>query len=131
MKKLIYSLMALFAATTLYSCCGFEEVDMGYPQSVNFTKDGGEKIVTTDKGKKFNSASVIDFNTANEGMMREDEDGTGYCELEWLRVEYQSYPVQNEELKIIAQPNPNNEPRTLWIELLSGPKAHIIKVVQQ
>lgn len=113
------------------SCCGIEEVDMGYPQSVNFTKDGGEKIVTTDKSKTFISASVIDYNTANEGMMRKDEDGTGYCELEWLRVEYQSYPVQNEELKIIAQPNPNNEPRTLWIELLSGPKAHIIKVEQE
>lgn len=113
------------------SCCGIEEVDMGYPQYVNFTKDGGEKIVTTDKSKTFISASVIDYNTANEGMMRKDEDGTGYCELEWLRVEYQSYPVQNEELKIIAQPNPNNEPRTLWIELLSGPKAHIIKVEQE
>ena len=131
MKKYLFNFTLCIMSILCTSCCGIEEVDMGYPQSVNFTKDGGEKIVTTDKGKKFNSASVIDYNTANEGMMREDEDGTGYCELEWLRVEYQSYPVQNEELKIIAQPNPNNEPRTLWIELLSGPKAHIIKVVQQ
>lgn len=129
--KYLFNFTLCIMSILCTSCCGIEEVDMGYPQSVNFTKDGGEKIVTTDKGKKFNSASVIDYNTANEGMMREDEDGTGYCELEWLRVEYQSYPVQNEELKIIAQPNPNNEPRTLWIELLSGPKAHIIKVEQE
>lgn len=129
--KYLFNFTLCIMSILCTSCCGIEEVDMGYPQSVNFTKDGGEKIVTTDKGKKFNSASVIDFNTANEGMMREDEDGTGYCELEWLRVEYQAYPVQNEELKIIAQPNPNNEPRTLWIELLSGPKAHIIKVEQE
>ena len=131
MKKYLFNFTLCIMSILCTSCCGIEEVDMGYPQSVNFTKDGGEKIVTTDKGKKFNSASVIDYNTANEGMKREDEDGTGYCELEWLRVEYQSYPVQNEELKIIAQPNPNNEPRTLWIELLSGPKAHIIKVEQE
>lgn len=131
MKKYLFNFTLCIMSILCTSCCGIEEVDMGYPQSVNFTKDGGEKIVTTDKGKKFNSASVIDYNTANEGMMREDEDGTGYCELEWLRVEYQAYPVQNEELKIIAQPNPNNEPRTLWIELLSGPKAHIIKVEQE
>ncbi len=131
MKKYLLNFTLCIMSILCTSCCGIEEVDMGYPQSVNFTKDGGEKIVTTDKGKKFNSASVIDYNTANEGMMREDEDGTGYCELEWLRVEYQAYPVQNEELKIIAQPNPNNEPRTLWIELLSGPKAHIIKVEQE
>lgn len=129
--KYLFNFTLCIMSILCTSCCGIEEVDMGYPQSVNFTKDGGEKIVTTDKGKKFNSASVIDYNTANEGMMREDEDGTGYCELEWLRVEYQAYPVQNEELKIIAQPNPNNEPRTLWIELLSGPKAHIIKVEQE
>lgn len=129
--KYLFNFTLCIMSILCTSCCGIEEVDMGYPQSVNFTKDGGEKIVTTDKGKKFNSASVIDYNTANEGMMREDEDGTGYCELEWLRVEYQSYPVQNEELKIIAQPNPNNEPRTLWIELLSGPKVHIIKVEQE
>ena len=131
MKKYLFNFTLCIMSILCTSCCGIEEVDRGYPQSVNFTKDGGEKIVTTDKGKKFNSASVIDYNTANEGMMREDEDGTGYCELEWLRVEYQAYPVQNEELKIIAQPNPNNEPRTLWIELLSGPKAHIIKVEQE
>lgn len=131
MKKYLFNFTLCIMSILCTSCCGIEEVDMGYPQSVNFTKDGGEKIVTTDKGKKFNSASVIDYNTANEGMMREDEDGTGYCELEWLRVEYQAYPVQNEELKIIAQPNPNNEPRTLWIELLSGPKVHIIKVEQE
>ena len=121
---------ALCIMSILCTSC-FEEVDMGYPQSVNFTKDGGEKIVTTDKGKTFISASVIDYNTANEGMMRTAEDGTGYCELEWLRVEYLSYPALNEELKIIAQPNPNNKPRTLWIELHSGPKEHIIKVEQE
>ena len=131
MKKYLFNFTLCIMSILCTSCCGIEEVDMGYPQSVNFTQDGGEKFVTTDKGKKFNSASVIDYNTAIEGMMREDEDGTGYCELEWLRVEYQAYPVQNEELKIIAQPNPNNEPRTLWIELLSGPKAHIIKVEQE
>ena len=51
------------------SCWGFEEVDMGYPQSVNFTKDGGEKIVTTDKSKTFISASVIDYNTANAAAL--------------------------------------------------------------
>ena len=131
MKK-YFAIFTLCIMSILFtSCWGFEEVDMGYPQSVNFTKDGGEKIVTTDKSKTFISASVIDYHTAHERMMRTDEDGTGYCELEWLRVEYQSYPAQNEELKIIAQPNPNNEPRTLWIELHSGSKEHIIKVEQE
>ena len=43
MKK-IFTLLALVLAVVMTSC--EKEVDLGYPQTVNFAKDGGEKIVT-------------------------------------------------------------------------------------
>ena len=64
--KYLFNFALCIMSILCTSCWGFEEVDMGYPQSVNFTKDGGEKIVTTDKSKTF--ISVIEITISLAGM---------------------------------------------------------------
>ena len=79
-----------------------------------------------DDAKAFWGITVIDYNTAGEGMYISNDGEGGYCEYEWLRAESDC----SKRLKIIAQPNTTNNPRTLWVELYSGYKYHVIKVEQ-
>lgn len=114
--KSIKLLLALLSFS-LFSCGPFEEVNMGYPESVTFSKEGGVETISEDDAKAFRHISVIDYKTAGEG---------GYCEYEWLRAESD----HSKELRIIAQPNTTGKPRTLWVELYSSYKYHVIKVEQ-
>ena len=99
---------------------------MGYPTSVTFSEEGGVETISADDVKAFRHISVIDYNTAGEGMFISNDGEGGYCEYEWLRAESD----YSKSLKIIAQPNTTGKPRTLWVELYSGYKYHVIKVEQ-
>ena len=99
---------------------------MGYPESVTFSKEGGVETISVDDAKKFWHFSIIDYNTASEGMFISNEGEGGYCEYEWLRAESD----YGKRLTVIAQPNTTGMPRTLWVELYSGYKYHVIKVEQ-
>ena len=101
---------------------------MGYPESVTFSKEGGVETISVEDAKKFFHISIIDYETAGEGMFIGNDGEGGYCEYAWLRVEMESN--SGTEFKVIAQPNTTNNPRTLWIELTSGYKYHVIKVEQ-
>lgn len=99
---------------------------MGYPESVTFSKEGGVETISEDDAKAFRHISVIDYKTAGEGMFISNDGEGGYCEYEWLRAESDC----SKRLKIIAQPNTTGKPRTLWVELYSSYKYHVIKVEQ-
>ena len=120
--KLLFALLSF----SLVSCGAFEEVNMGYPESVTFSKEGGVETISVDDAHTFNIITVIDYKTAGEGMFISNDGYGGYCEYEWLRAESD----RSKELRIIAQPNTTGKPRTLWIELTSSYKYHVIKVEQ-
>ena len=120
--KLLLALLSF----SLFSCGPFEEVNMGYPESVTFSKEGGVEPISVDDAHTFNIITVIDYKTAGEGMFISNDGYGGYCEYEWLRAESD----RSKELRIIAQPNTTGKPRTLWIELTSSYKYHVIKVEQ-
>ena len=122
--KLLFALLSI----SLFSCGAFEEVNMGYPESVTFSKEGGVETISVDDAKAFSMITVIDYKTAGEGMFISNDGEGGYCEYAWLRVEMESN--SGTEFKVIAQPNTTNNPRTLWIELTSGYKYHVMKVEQ-
>lgn len=123
MKRVLFAIVLPFV---LLSCGAFEEVNMGYPESVTFSKEGGVETISEDDAKAFRHISVIDYKTAGEGMYISNDGEGGYCEYEWLRAESDC----SKELRIIAQPNTTGKPRTLWVELYSGYKYHVIKVEQ-
>lgn len=123
MKRVLFAIVLPFV---LLSCGAFEEVNMGYPESVTFSKEGGVETISEDDAKAFRHITVIDYKTAGEGMYISNDGEGGYCEYEWLRAESDC----SKELRIIAQPNTTGKPRTLWVELYSGYKYHVIKVEQ-
>lgn len=123
MKKLLF---AIVLPIMLLSCGAFEEVNMGYPESVTFSMEGGVETISVDDAKAFRGITVIDYNTAGEGMFISNDGEGGYCEYEWLRAESD----YSKRLKVIAQPNTTGKPRTLWVELYSSYKYHVIKVEQ-
>ena len=123
MKKLLF---AIVLPIMLLSCGPFEEVNMGYPTSVTFSTEGGVEYISVDNAHTFNIITVIDYKTAGEGMFISNDGEGGYCEYAWLRAESDC----SKELRIIAQPNTTGKPRTLWVELYSNYKYHVIKVEQ-
>lgn len=122
--KLLFALLLL----SLCSCGKFEEVNMGYPDVVKFSDNGGVETISVEDAKPFFSITIIDYNTAGEGMYYSNEGSGVYCEYEWLRVETEA--DNSTLMRVIAKPNITGEPRTLWIELYYGYEYHVIKVVQ-
>lgn len=106
----------------------FKEVDLGFPATVTFSKEGGTKTVTGDVA--FTNADIHDYTTGEQGEETLREDGTRYNSYKWLKVEYKEYKWNSKELTIYAEPNTTGKSRKLYIELYSGPEYHVIKVVQ-
>ena len=105
--------------------CEFEETDLGFPKSITFTRNGGEKTIIGNESFVF--AEIQDYK-GNHGSIEGGEDGKLYNVYDWLRVAY--VELYNEELKIYAMPNTTNRQRTLYIELYSGQEYHVVKVTQ-
>lgn len=123
MKKYLSSSYLLVFAFLIISC--FKEVDLGYPKTVTFSKDGGEKSVTGTTS--FTNANIYDYKSGEDGYFVNREDDVESWEYEWLKIEY---IPNSKELKIIAEPNMSAKSRKLHIELYSGPEYHVIKVKQ-
>lgn len=124
MKRFILCLMALLAVSVMTSC--EKEADFGYPQSVNFTKDGGEKVITGTTN--FTDAHIHDYKSGEDGEFIPREDDIQCQVYEWLSIEYLA---NSTELKIIAEPNASGKSRKLHIELHSGPEYHVVEVKQE
>ena len=123
MKK-IFTLLALVVAVVMTSC--EKEVDFGYPTSVTFTADGGEKTITGVE--PFTDAHIHDYNSGDQGSVLPNEGDIDIEVFKWLKIEYVAHST---ELKIIAEPNTSGKSRKLHIELHSGPEYHVVEVKQE
>lgn len=123
MKK-IFTLLALVVAVVMTSC--EKEVDFGYPTSVTFTADGGEKTITGVE--PFTDAHIHDYNSGDQGSVLPNEGDIDIEVFKWLKIEYVTH---SRELKIIAEPNASGKSRKLHIELHSGPEYHVVEVKQE
>ena len=124
MKKFIFCLIALVVAVVMTSC--EKEVDLGYPQTVNLAKDGGEKTITGVE--PFTDAHIHDYNSGDQGSVLPNEGDIDIEVFKWLKIEYVAHST---ELKIIAEPNASGKSRKLHIELHSGPEYHVVEVKQE
>ena len=105
--------------------CEFEEVDLGFPKSITFTSNGGEKTIIGNESFVF--AEIQDYK-GNHGSIEGGEDGKLYNVYDWLRVEY--VELKNDVLKVYAVPNTTGKDRTLYIEVYSGSEYDVITVKQ-
>ena len=126
MNNILIKFMLCILAFLCTSC--FKEVDLGFPATVTFSKEGGTKTVTGDVA--FTNADIHDYKTGEQGEETWGEDGTRYNSYKWLKVEYKEYKWNSKELTIYAEPNTTGKSRKLYIELYSGPEYHVITVVQ-
>ena len=124
MKRFILCLMAIVAASVMTSC--EKEVDLGYPKTISFTKDGGEKVITGTTN--FTDAQIHDYKSGEDGEFIPREDDIQCQVYEWLTIDYLA---NSTELKIIAEPNASGKSRKLHIELHSGPEYHVVEVKQE
>ena len=106
--------------------CEFEETNLGFPQSITFTSNGGEKTITGDESFVF--AEIQDYK-GNHGSIEGGDNGKLYNVYDWLRVEY--VELKNDVLKVYAAPNTTDKDRTLYIEVYSGSEYDVIRVKQE
>lgn len=103
--------------------CQIEYDQMGFPGTLMFSKEGGEKIV---KGEEDDYAFSIVGKSVGSS---EDIDGYYIAQYEWLTVKK---PVDNGRLLIITtEPNASGKSRKLEIEIFTGLKCATIYVKQK
>ncbi len=121
-----FRLFAVVALALSLSSCEFEEVELGFPSSITFTKAGGVKSISGDE--TFNYVDIHNYTTGEQGTIA-PTDGALICkQLDWLRVEYEL--GFNTELRIIAEPNKTGKTRVLHIEIYSGAEYDTVEVRQ-
>ena len=106
--------------------CEFEETDLGFPKSITFTSNGGEKTIIGNESFVF--VEIQDYK-GNHGSIEGGEDGKLYNVYDWLRVEY--VELKNDVLKVYAVPNTTDKNRALYIEVYSGSEYDVITVKQE
>lgn len=106
--------------------CEFEETELGFPKSITFTRNGGEKTIIGNESFVF--AEIQDYK-GNHGSIEGGEDGKLYNVYDWLKVEY--VELKNDVLKVYAAPNTTGKDRTLYIEVYSGSEYDVITVKQE
>ena len=124
MKSLKF-IFALLLPLAFIACGPFHEVNMGYPKTVEFSKEGGDLTIHSDA--HFTHAEIQNYKNGEQGKTTTLEDGTLRCTYKWLSIEYQKNTT---ELKIIAEPN-NAQSRKLHIELYSGYEYQVIEIFQE
>ena len=110
------------------SCSMIIEDQMGFPGTVTFSKEGGEKIVKGDREEgPFHFCIEGDGRVASslEGII----DGYYVAKYKWLTVKG---PMENNELLIITvEPNASGKSRKLEVAVSDGQKRAYIKVKQK
>lgn len=125
MKRLFF---AVVLPLIFMSCGKFEEVHFpSYPQTVTFSAEGGEKVISGVE--QFTHAEIHNYDNGDNGVSSRNGD-IEVNEYEWLTVEYVKEDVYACEVKIIVELNTTGERRGLWIELVRGYEYHVIYVEQ-
>lgn len=121
-----FALMMAVLLPMLLVSCEFEEADLGFPKTVNFTKEGGVKVISGEQS--FTYANIHNYKNGDQGSIQESETGEVFV-YQWLKVQY--HDVNNSELTIYAEPNETGKSRELHIEIHSGTEYQTVKVKQQ
>lgn len=129
MKKFIRFFWCCLVALLLVSC--FREVDLGFPETVELSKEGEELVLEGD----FWYALIYHFinhkqqpsESGRNEMGKYDDTGIEYYRRDWLKVEFKKGEGW---LKLIAEPNTSGTTRELVVSVYSGYEYAWIRVIQ-
>lgn len=131
MKGIIKTLLVGLGLISIFSCTMIREVDYGFPKTVKFSNEGGEKIVKGDEGRCYGAEIYDPKGNKSQYDSGVYEDDIKYFQYEWLKVEYKlTYHNTTNEIKIIAEPNHSGKTRQLDILLYGGTDRQTIEVIQ-
>lgn len=120
-KTLLCSFVLFFVSCDLIPIGSMEqEVNFGYPESVTFSNEGGERVFGGDDFHQAIILSSKDPKTREYGGY-DEVDSVEYYVFDWLKVEYKKpmryASVDANELRIIAEPNTTGRSRKLTIQV--------------
>lgn len=120
-KTLLCGFLLLFVSCDLIPIGSMEqEVNFGYPESVTFSNEGGERVFGGDDFHQAIILSSKDPKTREYGGY-DEVDSVEYYVFDWLKVEYKKpmryASVDANELRIIAEPNTTGRSRELTIQV--------------
>lgn len=120
-KTLLCGFLLLFVSCDLIPIGSMEqEVNFGYPESVTFSNEGGERVFGGDDFHQAIILSSKDPKTREYGGY-DEVDSVEYYVFDWLKVEYNKpmryASVDANELRIIAEPNTTGRSRELTIQV--------------
>ena len=116
----------MIVLSLVLTSCEFEETDLGFPKSITFARNGGEKTIIGNESFVF---AEIQDNKGNHGSIEGGEDGKLYNVYDWLKVEY--VELKNDVLKVYTVPNTTDKNQALYIEVYSGSEYDVITVKQE
>ena len=112
MKKLIR--IPVIAVLLLFISCEFENVDMGYPKTIEFPKEGGEQIVYGNYGTLKGLYIRVGSKTMAFSTIVDEVEIVQY---DWLTVKSQE---GSSALIFTAEPSTQESSRKLLFEGYSG-----------
>lgn len=121
MKKLIR--IPIIASLLLLVSC-IKEIDMGFPKTITFTKEGGEKVFYGTH----TLCGLYIMEGAENKAFSDRVDGIEIVQYDWLTVKS---PENSEILIITVEPSDKEISRKLVVEGHSGPVYTRIVVKQK
>ena len=122
MKKLIR--ISIIALLLIFISCEFEEIDMGFPKTIVFTKEGGEKVFYGTH----TLCGLYIMEGAENKAFSDRVDGIEIVQYDWLTVKS---PENSEILIITVEPSDKEISRKLVVEGHSDPVYTRIVVKQK
>lgn len=122
MKKLGFKTLLCSLTLLFVSCIGTweREANLGFPETITFTCDGGERVYKGNESKisvsLYNPEPVENLDEIFYGFR--EETGVHYEVNCWLRVEFRGLLVDS--LKLYAEPNLTGKPRQMELTINSG-----------
>lgn len=122
MKKRFIKILCSLSLLLCVSCIGTweREVNLGFPETITFTCDGGERVYKGNESKisvsLYNPEPVENLDEIFYGFS--EETGVHYEVNCWLRVEFRGLLVDS--LKLYAEPNLTGKPRQMELTINSG-----------
>lgn len=118
--------ISIFTLSVVLVSCYMERNQYGYPSSVAFSIDGGEKVITGDYGIWEHTLFIE--GPDNDKPYTDELDGdTMVVKYDWLTVKY----VPKEcKMKMVAEPSPEGLKRQMTVFQYRGNEYTETKVVQ-
>ena len=123
MKKLIR--IPIITLLLLFISCEFEEIDMGFPKTIVFSKEGGEHVVYGDYDL---NRLYIREGPNSKGSAIPVEDVGYVVQYDWLTV---TSPERTNTLIFTAEPSDQKTSRKLRVEGYYGRHYTSITVKQK